>query len=362
MHASDPNSLCIYFDESGYTGYNLLDRDQPIFAIASSSIDDAIAAEILQTAFPRYRGREFKFSNIWTRRNRRGLEVFSREIASYANQIYCFCIDKRFAVFTKMVDFLIEPVITSAGYDFYSDGFCWRYANYCYFGLVHFAPSELLYYLLKYYQEFSTAPSEDALNLLQYRLRMMANSVETEAKGILEQFSLGSQLFLKFNQLETFRSTNNLQTTTMIAIMAHWRQLSDQDFEVFHDTSSTFFRDRSIWNSITGIDVPAQEIPMGDGSVTPWPLRVISTTSMDSAASPAIQLCDVISGLCVKFFNNSLIDEDQQFINRVTAGGFGQITSNRLIPSGEFPITIPPQRLHGPDVVDRLTKIIFRQF
>lgn len=54
----------LYFDESGYAGSNLLDRDPSVFAIASSDIGDAVAEAILKDSFPRYRGREFKFSNI----------------------------------------------------------------------------------------------------------------------------------------------------------------------------------------------------------------------------------------------------------------------------------------------------------
>jgi len=49
-------------------------------------------------------------------------------------------IDKRFAVLTKIVDFLIGPYITDTGYDFYDGGFCWKYCNYIYFGLTQSAP------------------------------------------------------------------------------------------------------------------------------------------------------------------------------------------------------------------------------
>lgn len=38
----------IYIDESGYTGSDLYNLDQPYFTIASSLIDDDEAAEILR--------------------------------------------------------------------------------------------------------------------------------------------------------------------------------------------------------------------------------------------------------------------------------------------------------------------------
>lgn len=60
----------IYFDESGFTGYNLLDPNQPIFTIASADIDERNAEEILRDSFPEYQGAEFKFSNVWGSKNR----------------------------------------------------------------------------------------------------------------------------------------------------------------------------------------------------------------------------------------------------------------------------------------------------
>ena len=51
----------LYFDESGFTGYNLLDPNQPVFTIASSDLGDQEAADILRAAFPRYQGHEYKF-------------------------------------------------------------------------------------------------------------------------------------------------------------------------------------------------------------------------------------------------------------------------------------------------------------
>lgn len=113
----------IYFDEAGYTGYNLLDPVQPIFAIASVDIDEQLASDILQNSFPKYQGDEFKFSNIWRSGNRAGLGRFCASLEQYADKAFCYAINKRFSVLTKAVDFLIEPYMTDSGYDFYGEGF-----------------------------------------------------------------------------------------------------------------------------------------------------------------------------------------------------------------------------------------------
>lgn len=62
----------LHFDESGFTGFNLLDPNQPIFAVASSDIDERHAGEILKESFPEHWGAEFKFSNIWGSKSKSG--------------------------------------------------------------------------------------------------------------------------------------------------------------------------------------------------------------------------------------------------------------------------------------------------
>jgi hypothetical protein len=113
----------LYFDESGYTGYNLLDPEQPTFAIASTDFEPEMAKAILRESFPAYQGDEFKFSNIWRSRSRKGLIEFSRRLASAQDRSFCWFIDKRYCVLKKIVDFLIEPFFTKGGYDFYADSF-----------------------------------------------------------------------------------------------------------------------------------------------------------------------------------------------------------------------------------------------
>lgn len=148
----------IYFDESGFTGYNLLDRQQPVFVVSSTDIAPDAAELILRESFPKYRGEEFKFSNIWGSSHRSGLIEFGRRLTPLENHAFSWMIDKRFCVLTKIVDFLIEPPLTNAGYDFYTDGFCWKYTNYIYYGFSEFAPPELLDTLVRTYQAFSRDP------------------------------------------------------------------------------------------------------------------------------------------------------------------------------------------------------------
>lgn len=261
----------LYFDESGYTGYNLLDPKQPVFVVASSDIGDAEADEILRDAFPRYQGDEYKFTNIWRRGARGGLLKLAGRLPALSERIFVWMSDKPFVVLTKMVDFLIEPMTTAAGFNFYSDGFAWKFSDYIHFGLKEFAPPELLATMLKDYMAFSQNPTQETLDLLAWKLRLMSRSLDEPVQLFLEQMADGAEAFLRFTDIDTFRSSNELHTSTMIALVSHWRRRTNDDFAVVHDASSTFLRNRRMWENVTSPTVPEQAMMGGDGKDTPFP-------------------------------------------------------------------------------------------
>lgn len=349
----------LYFDESGFTGYNLLDPAQPIFSIASAEIEEQRALEILADSFPRYRGDEYKFSNIWGSKNRAGLLKYAEHLHGFADLSFIYIAVKRFAVLTKIVDFLIEPYITDAGYDFYNEGFCWKYANYIYFGFTQFAPPTLLDALLRNYQAFSRKPSLKSLALLHSQLQIMAASSDEPVQIFLQQMELGARLFLKYHNIDSFGGSDELQTTTMLAIVTHWRQKYPDDFAVVHDASSNLLRSREMWERITSANVPQQRHRGGDGSFVQFPLRVVSTTAVDSKDSRSVQFCDILAGLAARHFSPMTKGEERAFMNEVIDAGLKEVTYSGIRSGTTFPDQIPPKRLDGPDVIDQMIGIMY---
>jgi hypothetical protein len=349
----------IYCDESGFTGYNLLDPKQPVFAVASADADEQWAGEILADSFPNYQATEFKFSNIWRSQNRAGLTRFAQHLSALQDHSFLYVIDKRFAVLTKIVDFLIEPYLTDAGYDFYDDGFCWKYCNYIYFGLTQFAPPELLDALLRNYQAFSRDPTPQSLAKLRAQLKFMASSAEQRVRIFLEQMELGARLFHEYHNLEKFGGSDELQMTTMLAVVSYWRQHYLEDFAIVHDASSNFLRSKDMWERITSNAVPAQMHRQSDGTFVEFPLRIVSTAAADSRDSRSIQLCDILAGLATRHFSLRTDGDDRNFLNELIGKGLKDITYNGIRPTHVFPDQIPPKRLTGPDIVDQMTEMVF---
>lgn len=72
----------VYFDESGQTGTNLFDRDQPFFTIGSTDTEPGEAADIIAACFPRHAGDELKSKRLFKQpRSHLCLIEFAKEIA-----------------------------------------------------------------------------------------------------------------------------------------------------------------------------------------------------------------------------------------------------------------------------------------
>lgn len=348
----------VYFDESGYTGGALLDPVQPLFCVASSLVGDSEAEGILRRAFPGYAAQEFKFQQLWRRDKTRGqLPALATELHAVQDRLFLWVIDKRFCVLTKLIDFLVEPVFHDMGRDFYKNGHAAKFSNYIHSGFAVVGSPELYEATIRPYYEFSRDPTEERLQELQRRLGLMATSGPKEMRFFYEMALKGARDFHRNCDITTFKDTFEIQLTSVLASVGYWRHLIPDDLELFHDASNNFFNQSSLWEAITADDVPAQFHPVANAPPMEFPLRVVSTKAKDSKESFAIQLCDVLAGLAVKFARERARDPGSGLVKDILDAGFGDLTYNGIRPGVDFP-SGPPEVLDGPDVVDQLMAII----
>ena len=351
----------LYFDESGFTGYNLLDDRQPVFAIASVDLDAGFSEALLRDAFPRYKGDEFKFSKLWRSKVNRGqFPEFGRLMNLHFDRAFIWRVDKRFAVLTKLIDFLVEPIVQDAGFDFYAGGFSLNFANYVHFGLANIVSNSMHKRLLQSYQNFSRNPSILTLELLEKDLTHIAENSDDRMKGIFDLMVTGTQRFTEYYNIENFKGSDELQLTR-VSIVGHWRNLCEEDFRIVHDESSNFFHRMDHWNRITNSNVPEQSHPAASGMLYQFPLRVISTEPVDSKENGSIQLCDILAGLAARGFAPNVSSADRDILESTIEAGLGQITVSGIAPEPFDPDRLEPARRQGPDVVDRMVEIMFGQ-
>jgi hypothetical protein len=345
----------IFFDESGYTGRNLLDPSQPHFVIASSRVDDLESARILADIFPRFKGVEVKFKDVWRRYKDRLLPL-CEALGERASDLYLWQVDKKFCVLQKLIDYLVEPVAYRAGYDFYKNAHAYKYSNYVYFGLNRIAAPELYDSTVQAFYEFASEPHDASLSRLVFRLRLFASSAPAEMKFFFDIALQGALKFHEHSNIKTFKDSLEIYITSMLNCVGFWSQNAKEDLDLYHDRASVFFSQKDLWNALISKKVSDQLHPVANGPPIRFPLPVGSTNSLDSKSNKAIQICDLLAGLMAKLCN-SLDGSERELIDRIKRTKFNQIAMNGLQPSLEFPENGPELR-DGPDPVDRMVGII----
>jgi hypothetical protein len=122
-----------YFDESANSGENLLDLDQPVFALAAVCLNAADAAVLLQSMQSRlpHRSGEPKYSKL--AKNPAGRAAVLSALESLpAGVAFVFLAHKRFMIVSKMIDLLVVELAHPDGYDMYADGSAVALANLAY--------------------------------------------------------------------------------------------------------------------------------------------------------------------------------------------------------------------------------------
>lgn len=348
----------IYFDESGYTGYDLLNPDQPFFSVGSVNIGDVLAEEILKSSFPDYRGVEFKFTQLWaSKRQRRNFLNFSSAVAKYQRDMFAYTCDKKFTLLTKAVDTLVEPILYDAGHDFYASNFNRGYVNMFHFCLSKFAGASFYNEVVGAYARFSRDPTEKTLAELSWKYSVMANSCPDEVKPFMEMLQMGTELYAEFNNLDRQKSSNDIQFTCILASIHYWHSRLPAEFEVVHDKSSNFFRKIEWWKQITSPEVAAAVVPIANQQTMNFPLNVVTTRAEDSANSRALQLSDVLAGLSARLLHADHPTLDPAFRVDVINAGFGELMVDGMRPDDTF-ISGPIQRRTGPDMVDQFLDAI----
>ncbi|MDQ4087193.1 MAG: DUF3800 domain-containing protein [Pseudomonadota bacterium] len=349
----------IFFDESGFTGDDLLNPEQPYFCVASSIIPDDEARDLLHTCFPRYRAHEYKFGALCRRAShRQGLLELARLLPALGDRTFVWVMDKRFCLLTKMADYLVEPLVYHSGFDFYAGGWAQRYCNTVHQDILRFGSEELYQETVMRWNALARRPSDSTLAELQRFLRKRSRDVSPPIDNLYKLLHRGAELFQATNPvMENFTDSSEIQLTSVLTSVIHWRQRRSEDFSILHDESSNFFKQHELWSAATRDDFTPRLQTLGDGSTVEFPLRVRFTRPIASESSPAIQLCDVIAGLFARAAQALSGRPLDDFMRDVVDAGLGAASFAGVLPGPERQVS-PPRKRVGPDAVDAMAEIL----
>lgn len=286
----------LFYDESGNTGVDLLNAEQPVFCLASTSLDADIAARLIAPLL-RSGQKEAKYSKLKGSRQGQAdlIKFFSSLELRLENSKFTLA-DKKYYLITHIVDKLIEPPLHELGIDLYENDAHVGLVNLWYYTGDYIFPGQWKNVQQAFLQairlrDHSSFNQFDRIVTKAYkRARPDFRDIATGlflARGRLDEF-IGV-----YQDLEVFDPAVDLFTS----LTQKWMQQSPNMFHVTHDQSKPLRRSEKFLRTLM---TPLSPRVIGYGNrQAELPLRISDLYFGDSAVHPQLQVADIIAGAAI---------------------------------------------------------------
>lgn len=289
---------CFRIDESGYTGFDLLNRDQRFQGAAAIAIENEDAARLIKHYFPKLQASELKYHALSRRASNhpRLLELLAELLGGYKSVTYV-C-DKRFLLILMFCDYAVEPWYQERGCKFYEDG-----QNYAMASLLATAGTTLLgkgefEALLAAFQRAVKEKTPASLKDLVQAARATSWHAFPEALGPLAQFAAPECL----SAIATDGVSTDAAMIVLQSLITRMEVMCSGPYRVEHDQSKNLATYNDLLRRFIDHD---EEIELRQSRIASFrfPLKLTEVVQVDSKTSPAVQLADVMIGAALEGAN-----------------------------------------------------------
>jgi hypothetical protein len=352
----------IFLDESGFTGEDLANADQPIFVIASTKADDSRVADIFQNSFSGVQSRELKHSLLArTEAGRRRVSDFFHQVRG-SGLFAAYIAHKQFCLLTKLVDLWVEPWMRKNRIDFYERGANRNFCNMAWFCLRTFESQDFLTQHLSAFQEMLRTRTLDSYKGFWRGLYKHSRSCRSETREILEYF-LFSESELGYGHLLSLPERSlDICCTSALRVVEHWRTQTEEPLQIIHDASSNMGKDLWIWNVVTSGEMPPVRVGAG-GFTAQYPLQVTETALRDSTCALQLQLADIVAGATAVWIRSMLFGATKSdYAQALADAGIKEHLVGGIWPVPEIePDKLEPGSIGGSAYLDILTGVLRKE-
>lgn len=289
---------CFRIDESGYTGFDLLNPQQRLQGAAAIAISDDDAARLIEEHFPRRQAIELKYRALSRRPSSRPhlLALLRDVLQSY--KCVTHVLDKRFMLTLMFCDYAVEPWYYERGVNFYADG-----QNYAMGSLLSVVGPTLLgaepfEAMLAAFQSAMKEKTPESLRTLVAAARRTKWQAFPEAIGPLARDACPQCL----RAIATPGISTDIAMVVMQALISRMEVMADGPYRVEHDESKNL---ATYHDLIQAFIDHTDEIELRQTAIASFkfPLKLTEVAQVNSKTSPAIQLADVLIGAVIEAGN-----------------------------------------------------------
>lgn len=347
-----------YIDETGFTGEDLLNEDQPVFVQASNDFNDEEADRLIGSCFAGIGGTELKYSRLARNgRHHDQIAAFIRTLASDPLRVSAWVAHKEYALMTLVVDWWMEPLAYQHGMNLYKDGANHGMANMLYSCLEGFWSPTFRRQLLLHFQRMFRARTAERFEECRAFVEKAKQRVDGDREEVLRYF-WPSFIFLGFDHVVGVpERVLDIALTGLVQLGHTWNGRHNGPWSVVHDQSSNMTKQKWIWDAYSTATMPVARFE-NPGITAQFPMNVALTSFGDSVQVKQLQICDILAGACSSFLRFDRNDaRNVAYRERLQEAGIETLILGGLWPSTDVtPESLGRKGWDGNIALDWLTK------
>jgi hypothetical protein len=327
----------IYLDESGNTGSNLMDDNQPVFTLASCKFSN-IEAKNLLALIGSKSPHEAHFKNL--RRRKSGQDGIIRLMRSNLVEPQNVKINiflKEFMITSKIVDILIEHMMHLNGEDLYLNGRNIALSNMLYYCLPTFHDADLVKCMYKAFVVMIRIQDQESIDNFYFS----AENVKTSS--INEEYNRNIDLILNTKKCvhDALEGIDKSSLDPSIpALFSHcvlWGNAYPKGFHIIHDDSHSIENQRLLFAQF--MDWTQTDIELGyDRRKYQLPLKGRSLKFASSDQFFQLQVSDIVASSFSYWASGVSRGETEDYLflelNKLNLDRF--IGHNKIWPTMDF--------------------------
>lgn len=318
----------IYFDESGNTGQDLLNKDQPFFVLASNNYS---SEELLTLSSLFEENEELHFQKLKNSESgRRGILKFINHPLICEKNINIVVADKMAVAAGQIVDRLIEPIYLDNGLDIYEEKQNMLLNSFLHVFGNNFWDKQLYEgFLLSFVKMFRVRDS-DSIEEFYKNTEKLFQSPKTKQKDILIPVLKSKEQIIEI--LESLdKYSLDITLSSFLVLCNLWYDKLGHKLTVLHDNSKQIEFYEYLIDKLTNSGVLTKVVNIGTQSVT-LPYQVKSLSLVDSKKYLGIQISDLIASAISFSFNNKKVKQEP-FVEEIKKSKLVNLTNYFLLKS-----------------------------
>ena len=284
------------FDESGNSGQNLLDPDQPLFMLSAVALEDDVAAELVKRVG--IGDAELKFSELRTSEaGRRAVEQLVNDPAITDRSVRLSLFHKPWMLAAKFVDMLVEPYFAGRGHNMYVGDLPVNMANGLYAGAAVAMGAERWLELQRAFIDVTRRPTRARRERFMRALQDARANCRDDAVAVLLDAVLAQEDVVGEISAGTVGHQLDPAPTALVEQVGFWSN-SLGPHRVVHDEAAAIKDWQPYIEPLSDPAMEPVEVLIGDTTVR-YPLQARSIELGVSEEHPAIQIADVMAGAAV---------------------------------------------------------------